>query len=177
MTDSEKEKEKNLRMAFEEANRYLRHLDSFQWAISALLLAGTGFAIKFALEADGKNWKIILLGIAIIILWHWYRSFFKDVLLKIQYYMNKANEIETQLNIDIIPLPLKNIQDILSETTFPIDVICKFSKVKKRSFPTIMVNCIFLIDSIWIFFIVRCLYLNRFELCGITKEIYHLMCI
>ena len=91
--------------------------------------------------------------------------------------MKRADEIETLLNIDVIPMSTKSITDKLSETFFPSYVTCKLSEVKSRSLSGIMLNCIYLIDTIWIVFIARCLYLNKFELCTIIKEIFHFMCI
>ncbi len=103
MTDSEKERQKNLRLAYEEANRWFRHIDNFVWALSSVLLAGTIYAIKLSINMSGKDWKVILIAIVMIVLWFSFRKFLDESSKKEDNFSKYINELESTLNIDVIP--------------------------------------------------------------------------
>ena len=150
MTDSEKEKDNNLRLALEELNSWLRHTETFFWALSSALLGGTGFAIYWGVGMNGKDWRIIPLGITIIVLWIWFRQFLKCALIKTEYFFKRANEIEIKLELetDIIP-DGKATTDTLDEKIYSKSVIDKLNRVKSITFPALMVNCSYLVWTIW----------------------------
>lgn len=148
MTDSEKEKDNNSRLALEELNSWLRHTETFFWALSSALLGGTGFAIYWGVRMNGEDWRIIPLGITIIVLWIWFRQFLKGVMIKTQYFFEEANKIEIKLQIDIVPEG-KATTDILDKETYSKSVIDKLNGVKSVTFAELMVNCTYLVWTIW----------------------------
>ena len=152
MTDSEKNEQENLRLAFEEVNRWYRHIENFLWGLSSALLFGTGLAIKLALAMGGKDWRILILGVAMIFLWIWFRQFLKDILTKNQYFINRTNYIENLLKIDVIP-DAKNGNENLSNEIYSEDIIDNLKNVKCKRFPKVMIYSTYLAWVTWVIFI------------------------
>lgn len=144
MTDSEKNEQENLRLAYEEANRWLRHIDSFIWAISSALLVATGLTIKLVIDWDGKNWKKFTIELIIISLWYFYFYVIRNALVKEQEFFRKANKTEKSLNIDVL-LDDRDIMDTLDETIYSKRTIKMFNKIKSVDFVVVMVYCFILV--------------------------------
>jgi len=136
MTDSEKERKINSRLAFEETNRWLRTADNSIWVMSSLLLAGTGYGVNVAINMEGKNWRVILLGDAIILLWVWFRRLLKGIDETSKLYFKYANRIEKELEIDMLP------------------------DVQNNNLVKTMIKCSNLVWFIWGVLIVEYIYLN-----------------
>lgn len=150
----ETERNQNLRLALEEACRWYRHIDNFFWALSSFLLIGTGFTVSKALEWNGKNWKIVILGFIMLFVWYLYRQFLKDTMEKIQFFLDIINTYEEYIRIDVLPNKMGEIEKKeLSSEIFPFANQLKF--VKARYFAWIMVYVIYLSWFIWSLFIIE----------------------
>lgn len=144
MTDSEKEGKINLRLAYEEANRWLRHFDSFLWAVSSALLVATGLIIKLVIYWDGKDWIKFTIELIIILLWYFYFCVIRTALVKEQEFVRKANKIKKSLNIDVL-LDDSDIIDTLDGTIHSKRTIKMFNKIKSVEFVVVMVYCFILV--------------------------------
>lgn len=128
MNDEEKAK-----YALEELNRLLRYIDNFYWVLSSFWMAGTGFAISKALEWDGCNSHIIGLSLIVILAWILYMFFTKYVKNISLYYLQKVDEYEKYLRIDILPKnPIKGTR--FNHIMYIIAIL------------SIFVMCVFLIE-------------------------------
>lgn len=96
---------KRLIHASEETNRWLRNIESIMWMIASILLGATGFTIKTFFEINNqsnsstfyKGFLCILMGV----LWSFFLMFLKDIAIKSQNYIKKAENYEQKLGIDI----------------------------------------------------------------------------
>jgi len=163
----------NLRLALEEVNRWYRHIDTFLWALSSFLLIGTGFAISQAIEMNGENWKIIILGSVMLLVWYWYRKFLKDILLKVQYFMKITNKLEKELGINVLPEGKDDFVKELDSDIFPSSIINSLENVKAKYFSALMIYMIYLAWIIWLFFIFEFVAENW---CEIMAKIWQFFC-
>lgn len=106
MTDSKKEREKNLRLAYEETNRWFRHTENFVWALSSLLITFTVFTIKYVIKSkngDPDGDLLILFLVILVFIWISYLAFLRHTLSRIYSFHDKANSIEKKLGLDVLP--------------------------------------------------------------------------
>jgi hypothetical protein len=115
MTDSEKNEQENLRLAYEEANEWFRHINNYLWVISSGLIAFTVFAIKLVIclrvDIQLKEAPIMSpLGLLLILvlMWVFYCAFLRRTLGEIYLFHKNANDIEKklggkELGVDILP--------------------------------------------------------------------------
>lgn len=155
--------DENLRLALEEANRWYRHIENFTWALTALLLLGTGSAIIKAEVMKGENPKVIFLGVIMIIIWYLYAMFLKHIWLQSQYFLKKINQLERGLGIDVLPQKEKSSgnnnqneenKKLLEQyySTFTIKHSGQFSP---KTFPDFIIIITYLVWVIWLFFILE----------------------
>jgi len=161
---AEIENQENKRLALEEASRWHQYIDNFFWILSSFLLTGTGFAVSQALEWDGENWKILILGSSMLLVWFWYRQFHKDIMLKILFYLNKINTLEKQLAIDVLPKEMSEFEkQKISKELFPY--ADQLKNVKAKGFHLIMSYVIYLSWIVWISFIIEFIVKHWCKLC------------
>ncbi|MBN1252835.1 MAG: hypothetical protein JXA16_11915 [Bacteroidales bacterium] len=147
----------NLRLVYEEINRWHRHSENFFWPTCAILLAGTGFAIMEVIDMCGKNWKVIILGVSMIFIWYWFLQYLKDILLKIIYLYNETVKIEKELNIigGITDLPKQDKNQNLLSDFLPKCVFNLIKNIKPKRFIILMIYITYLVLGLWIFFIME----------------------
>jgi len=98
----------NLRLEYEEINRWIRHNETAWWVIYALFLTTTAgaFYIIITLEKDGSSCKcnffIFIIGFAILILWSLYVFLTIYVYKTTKRYIVRAKKIESKLGIEFI---------------------------------------------------------------------------
>lgn len=159
----ENETAQNIRLAFEEANRWFRQIDNFFWVLSSFLLIGTGFAVSMALEWNGEDCKILILGSSMLLMWFWYMNFLKDTLEKTQFFIKKINVLEEKLKIDVLPQKMAIIsEEDLSTDIFPFANKLKYVKAKYFSWIMTYISCLSWI--IWLLFIIEFIVKNWYNL-------------
>ncbi len=145
MMDSEKEKEKNLRLALEETNRWHRQIDNYTWAIGSVFLFFTVFAFKesYYLIIKGKL-EVFLIFLLMVILWELYIKFLKRIVLQVQYFIERSNDIESELGIDVIPYNKSNKNkkedEKISSVIFGDFVKGKLEKKRSQPFIEVMLH-------------------------------------
>ncbi len=101
MTDNEYLQ--NLRLAYQEANRWLRHVERYFWLISSFWMLGSGFIIHQAIEWEGQNWRVLIIGLSTIVAWILFQRYSKHILKQSVACMERANSLELILSIEILP--------------------------------------------------------------------------
>jgi len=90
------------RYAIEEANRYIRHLESQYWPIASLLLIGTGFCISNAIDFKGDPNTTLYSGIIITIVWILFLFFQRNHTRKSTFFIDIVNNYEDAMQIDVL---------------------------------------------------------------------------
>lgn len=100
---TETDKKQNLRLALEEANRWLRYTDNFFWILSSFLMIGTGLAVSKAFEWNGGNCQVLIMGIIMIAAWILFLMFKRNIFKKSKHWITRVNYFEKELAINILP--------------------------------------------------------------------------
>ncbi|MFC1513610.1 hypothetical protein ACFL5P_01240 [candidate division KSB1 bacterium] len=145
----------NQRLALQEARKWQEYIDNFFWILSSFLIAGTGYAIKIAIDSNRKDCKILILAGGMLCVWFLYMQFTKIIMLKTQFYIKIVNELEEMLDISIQPKSKKRIIDMeLSKDIYPFANMF-IKKLKPIEFTHIMFYIFCLSCIIWVYFIIE----------------------
>lgn len=166
----------NWRLALDEANKYMRQIDNYFWAISSFVTAGTGFAILEALEMNGENYKVIILSCFMSLVWLWYRWFLRDTMTKIIFYQTRANFYEEKLGIDILPETVSEIyEQKIIKKFFPYTKQLK--KGKARTFFWVMNYMVYLSWVIWLLFVIELIVKNWCDIYAFIEPVLNYLTI
>ena len=100
---SETESGRNLRLALEETNKWLRHIESYYWIVSSFWMGGSGYAVFKAINWKGKDGHILLIGIITIVAWILFFFYSRFIQIQSLEFLSRANHLESKLSIDILP--------------------------------------------------------------------------